>query len=474
MKISLINPPFNLTDLTGKTSSMRKVMNITQPLGLAYIAAYLLENGYEVKIYDCQCLDIDSEELVSKLKKESPEIIGFTSTTPMIKNTIKTARKLKKELPNTIIIIGGSHVSALPKRTLSFNFFDIGIRGEGEITTLELIKSIEKYGLKKLKHIKGIVYRKGKNIIITSARPLIENLDKLPFPARHLLPPLEKYKPTPASYIKLPQAQVITSRGCPSNCTFCDHSVFGSTYRFRSVKNVFDEIEELINVYGMRDLKFFDDTFTMIPNRVYEICNEFKKRKIDIQWCTLTKVNLVNKKMLKRMKDAGCWQVLFGLESMDEKILASLKKGTTVKQNISAVKWAHEVGLSVRADFLIGTPLENINSIKKTLNEAKKLNMDFAHFNKFTPYPGTELYKVLVSKGYNFKIEDFPSQLDHTDILYNPPQITKEEFIRYLNECYRQYYMRPRYISKQILKMRSFEDFKRMINGFLAVYRLPK
>jgi len=472
MNISLINPPFDLEDLTGKTKSMTRVMNTIQPLGLAYVAAYLLENGYEVKIYDCQCSDIDSEKLVSSLKKESPDIIGFTSTTPMIKNTIKTVMKIKKELPNSINIIGGSHVSALPKRTLSFNCFDVGIRGEGEITILELIKSIENYGLKKLKKIKGIVYRKNKNIIMTPVRPLIKNLDELPFPARQLLPPLKKYKPTPASYRKLPQGQVMTSRGCPSQCTFCDRSVFGSTYRFRSVNNVFEEIEELINLYGMKDLKFFDDVFTLIPNRVYEICNEFKKRKIDIPWCILTKVNLVNKKMLKKLKDAGCWQVLFGLESMDEKILASLKKGTAVKQNISAVKWAHEAGLSVRADFLIGTPLEDINSIKKTLNEAKKLNIDFAHFNKFTPYPGNELYKTLISKRYNFKPEDIPSQLDHATAIYSPTLMSKEEFLTQLNECYKQYYIRPRYILKQISKLRSLEDFKRMIKGFLAIYRL--
>lgn len=474
MKISLINPPFSLIDLTGKTSSMRRVMNIIQPLGLAYVAANLLENSYDVEIYDCQCLNMDSKKLISTIKKESPNIIGFTSTTPMMKNTIKIAERIKKQLPDVIIIIGGSHVSALPERTLSIDCFDVGVIGEGEVTILELVKSIEKYGLKKLKYIKGIVYRNNNKIVMTPQRALIKNLDKLPHPARQLLPPLKKYKPTPASYRKLPQGQVITSRGCPYHCTFCDRSVFGSTYRFRSVENVFDEIEELINVYGMRDLKFFDDVFTLIPKRVYEICDEFKRRKIDVPWCILTKVDLVTKKMLQRMKDAGCWQVLFGLESMNEKILASLEKGTTVKQNILAVKWAHEIGLSVRADFLVGTPLESIQSIKRTVNEAKKLNMDLAHFNKFTPFPGSELFKKLASNECTFEPEEFPSQLDHETIIYNPPKLTKEEFRRCLDECYKQYYIRTRYILKQILKLRGLEDLKRMINGFLAIYELPR
>ena len=394
MKIILVNPPYGFGDLVGKSRSMKIVMNVIQPLGLGYIAALLEREGYEVRIEDSQCLGYDHRTLVDRVTKFHPDIMGISATTPTFGSCLLTARMLKENLPNVPVIIGGAHVSALPQETMAYDCFDVGVIGEGDYTTLELVKHIEKNGLSRLDEVAGIAFRHGGQFCLTERRPFIKNLDELPFPARHLLPPLHMYHPAPTSYKRLPNAHVFSARGCAgTRCVFCDRGGFGFSVRFRSVENLFEEIEELVNVYGARDLKIYDDTFTLDKKRVLKICDEFKKRHIDIPWCCLARTNTVNREVLKAMKDAGCWQVLFGLESMDQNVLSSLMKYTTVEQNIQAVKLCHEIGISVRANFIVGTPYDSLETMEGDLQGAIKLNMDFAHFNKFEPYPGSELYQ---------------------------------------------------------------------------------
>jgi anaerobic magnesium-protoporphyrin IX monomethyl ester cyclase len=348
----------------------------------------------------------------------------------------------------------------------------VGVIGEGEITFLELVRQYEKNCLNNLDVVDGIVYRKNGQILKTRQREFIEDLDCLPFPARHLYPPLSAYRPTPASYRKLPQGILMTTRGCPSKCTFCDRAVFGSSYRERSADKVVEEIEELIYKFGAREIRFFDDTFTLNEKRVFAICNKLKERKIKIPWTCLTKVANVSKEMLKEMKKAGCWQVLFGLESGDERILKLLKKGNTIEQNKIAVRLAKEAGLSVRADFIVGTPGETLGSLKRTLDFAIKVKVDYAHFNKFVPYPGTELYEILKQQGYRFDFMDRFSIIDHSTIFFIPESMSKEEFREFLDYANKAFYLRPTYILKRLLSIRSLVELKGQINGFFAIYNL--
>jgi radical SAM superfamily enzyme YgiQ (UPF0313 family) len=465
IKTILVNPPFSMEEIVGETKSMKDVMNIIQPLGIAYIAAVLEKEGYDVKIAEGNF--INHEQIKEYIKQEKPDVVGITSTTPTFESVIKVARDVKEIDNNIKIIVGGSHVTALPQDAIKEGCFDVGVIGEGEITFLELIKTFEKDS--DLKKVNGIVYKEKNKIKFTKPREFIKDLDSIPFPARHLLPPLKDYHPTPASYRKLPLGVLMTSRGCPYQCTFCDRAIFGTTYRFRSAKNVVDEIEELINKYGAKELKFFDDTFTLDKKRLYEIFDLMKERGIKIGWCCLTRTSNVTKEMLQKMKDNGCWQILYGLESGDDRMLQLLKKGTTVAQNEQAVKWAHEVGLSVRADFIVGTPGDSLESMQKTLDFAIKMNMDFAHFNKFTPYPGTELYKMLINKGYNFDFSKSCSQLDHSIIMYVPDGVDKEKYKKFIDGAYKKYYLRPKYLAKQVMNIRSFEDIKRYWAGFKAI-----
>lgn len=467
----MVNPPYRLADLVGRTKSMKRIMNVVQPLGLGYIAALLERDGYDVVIEDCQCLELDHAVLIANLKKFGPDIVGISATTPTFGSTLITARMVKRNLSNAVVVIGGAHVTALPRETMGYDCFDVGVMGEGDYTALDLVRHIEKNGIDGLEKIAGIVFRKNGEFHQTERRPFIKNLDEVPFPARHLLPPLSMYHPAPTSYKRLPNAHLLTSRGCAgARCLFCDRGGFGFQVRFRSVENVFAEIEELINIYGARDLKFFDDTFTLDKRRVIRICEEFKKRKIDIPWCCLARANTVNREVLKAMKEAGCWEILFGLESMDQNVLTKLMKFTTVEQNVQAVRLCQEVGISVRANFVVGSPFDTLETMETDLREAIRLNMEFAHFNKFTPYPGSELYRMLTNDGYRFDTTTWESQLDlKGKIMYHPKSVTEDQYREWLIESHKRYYMRPKYILKQLSGIRRPEDVKRLWEGFQAV-----
>lgn len=471
MKIGLIDPPFDDELSVGESKSLKKVLNVIPSLGLAYIAAVLEKEGHEVKIFDCS-IGVSFEKLKKQLSDFKPEIVGITGTTPSSPSMVKAARDVRENLPDAIILVGGAHLTAMPEETMKNDVFDIGVMREGEVTVVELLDQISKKGMKGLDTINGLVYRENGNIRITKPRELIKDIDQIPFPARHLLPSLDSYSPTPASYKKLPLGVIISSRGCPYPCTFCDRAVFGTRYRFRSVDNVLDEVEELINKYGAREIRFFDDCMTVDIDRMFKMCDGLKKRGIKIPWTCLTRVNTVTKDLLIKMKEAGCWQVLYGLESGDPRILKLLKKKASIEQIEKAVHWSKEAGLNIRADFIVGTPGETLESMQKTLDFALKLKVDYAHFNKFVPLPGTELYRDLINKGYKFDFSKSSSIVNHGALLYVPEGIDKETYKNFLNTAYRKFYLRPSYIIKKLFAIRSFDQLKGQINGFFAIFGL--
>jgi len=468
MKVLLVNPPFEQEEESvGKTKSVRKVLNIIPPLGITYIAAVLEKIGAEVKIIDC-ATGVSYEKVFKMLKEEFPDVIGITSTTPAFVNAKKVASFVRRELPRVKTIIGGAQVSALPHETMETSLFDIGVLGEGELTIEKLFKNYENNDFKELDKINGIVYVNENGVQQNKNQEFINNLDSIPLPARHLLPHPICYQPTPASCRRVPYAVMITSRGCPAQCTFCDRKIFGESYRMRSTANLFAEIEEVVSKYGVREIRFFDDTFTVKKKRVYEICDEFERRKLNVIWTCLTKVVNVDGPMLKRMRKAGCWQVLYGLESGDDRMLKLLRKGNTVEKNKRAIRLAKEAGLEVRGDFIVGTPGETWVSLEKTVQFAIDMKLDYAHFNKFNPLPGSELYRQLVRQGYKFDFSK-SSTLDHTEVLYMNPGMDKDKFSEYLDKANKRFYLRPNYILHRLLSIRSLYQLKGQVYGFLAI-----
>jgi len=471
MKTGLVSPPYTAEALVGKTASMKAVLNIVPPLGLAYLAAVLEENAFDVRIFDCS-IGISLSQLMGYLKEYQPDVVGITSTTPAFPYARATAEGVRQILPEAVVVLGGTHVSAVPQNALSYDCFDVGVIAEGELTMLELVRHMAGNGVSDLTGIAGLVFRKNGEIVLTESRSYIMDLDTIPFPARYLLSPLSAYSPTPASYRKLPLAVMMTSRGCPYRCIFCDRKVFGNVTRGHSADRVVAEVEEVLHRYSAKEIRFFDDTFTYNKERVMEICEKILQKGLRFPWTCLTNVRAVTKELLKKMKEAGCWQVLYGLESGDPRVLVSLKKGNTIGQNEQAVRWAQEVGLGVRGDFIVGTPAETKESLERTLEFAKHLKLDYAHFNKFVPFVGTELYEELVKQGYEFKISELPTVLDHKATPYVPPSMTTEEFQEFLDRANREFYLRPSHILRRLLRTRTYPELTGQIKGAFAIIHM--
>jgi len=478
MKIALITAPLSEKQHI-KSKKWSKVVPRIHPLGLGYIGSYLEQNNHQVIIIDANAECLSDKQIIVRVQKYLPDIIGFSATTPAFIHAKRLIKKLKKEFSNIKIIIGGAHITAVPEDAISNCNADIGVIGEGEKTTIELIKYFENRQKTSLLKIKGIVYKNGQRVIKTQPREYWKNIDEIPFPARHLMLPLKKLQPVPASFKYLPSTHLITSRGCPSRCTFCDRAVFGTRFRAASPKRVVEEIEEIVYKYGAKDYKFFDDTFTLNKKRTYEICDEIINRKLDkIPWACLTKVKAVDLDLLKYMKRAGCWQVLYGLESGDDRMLKLLKKGNTVEDNKKAVMWAHKAGLNIRADFIVGTPGETIESLYSTLNFALSLPLGYAHFNKFIPLPGTEIYRQLIEQRgvndfYNYNKES-SSITALTTVDFVPDGLDPEIYKKFLVYAHKKFYLRPSYIFRRLRSISSLDQLKGQIYGALAIMELKQ
>lgn len=469
MRILLIDPPYEFKEIGGARQSFKYVLNKIPALGLAYLATVAEKEGHVVRIVDCT-LGLGYKDLAEEARKFKPEIIGITATTPVFRNAVCISLFLRKIFPQAVFVCGGAHPTASPTDSLNTSIFDFLVLGEGEETFLELISYVENKHYCSADNIRGIAFKRDGKVIITCSRPRIDGLDSIPFPARHLLPSLRKYRPTPASYRKLPLAVIMTSRGCPTRCTFCDRSVFGEKFRKRSASNVMAEVEEVIVKYGAKEIRFFDDIFTIDVTRLKEICRGMKNLHPSVPWTCLTKVTTVNPDILRMMRKSGCWQVLFGLESGDDDILRRLRKGNTVKQNKEVVWWAKNAGMSVRADFLVGSPWETKESFRRTVEFAKSLPLDFAHFNKFVPYPGTEIYKDLIGKGYKANYGNSGFFINNqSSFVYVPEGFDESKYAQLLNGAYKEFYLRPGYILRRLLFIRSFPEFTGQVRGFFSI-----
>lgn len=463
MKILLINPP----QKSMWTESFSSVGSIHPSLGLCYIAAVLRENNIDVEILDALVLGMTCEEVVKTVKRKSPDVVGLTAMTPTFRNAIKLAEKIKKHNKNITIVLGGIHVSILPEQTLKENpSIDIGIIGEGENTVLELINAIGQG--KNLSKIMGIIFRRKDKLIKTKPRPLIEDLDSIPFPARDLLPPLKVYKTDPANYKRRPSASMITSRGCPFGCIYCDKVIFGRGFRGRSPQNVVDEIQMLIEDYGIREITFFDELITASKKRVIDICDQIVKRNLDIIWTCESRVDTIDLELLKKMKRAGCWQISYGIESGSQKVLDYMKKGVTIKQVEKCLKLTKSVGMKTRGYFMFGFPIDTVETIGETINFAKKLSLDHAQFSCFIPFPGTKLHELVENEG--FKDVDWVKYKPATfDPVYVPKNLTYNQLAEAIRGVHKEFYLRPKYILSQLMDTRTIEDLKRNIRGALAV-----
>ena len=425
------------------------------PLGLSYIGAVIERDGYPVNIIDMSAADIALEKLADIGK--SYDVIGITATTPTFKSANQVAGMIKKHT-KAITVLGGIHATIAPEECMQSENIDFLVKGEGEETVLELLKAL-KSNKKDYQNIKGISYKENGSIIHNEKRALIKDLDALPLPARHLFNH-RKYA-YPDSLLS-PVMPIISSRGCPHGCTYCcTKLIFSRRVRLRSAINIVDEIEFLLKNYKVKEVHFWDDNFTSKKQRVLEVYEELRSRKIKLKFAFPNglRVDQVDEDILTWMKKMGVYSVAFGVESGNQIVLDNVKKGTKLDQIRKAYKLAKRLGLETWGFFMLGLPGEDRKTIYDTIQFAKEIDPDVAKFHILKPYPGTEVFEQLKDSGMITDF-DFSQYGIHTRPVHRLSKLSEDDLLELSKIAYRQFYFRPAKIIRHVLRMKSFERFK--------------
>lgn len=470
MKISVINEPF-VKDFcrTQRWAARTRGRVLRAPDWLAYTTAVLEKNDFNVKLYDFPAEGWGKKELRKLAAKEQPDIAVLDSTTPSIYSDIECAGIIKEEAGSFIIMVG-PHATALPEETLkeAKGAVDVIARGEYEYTVLDVVRTVSESG--EMKDVEGISYIHGRDIEDirhNPDRPLIEDLDELPFPAWHHLD-IMKYFDGGKLY---PYMDMISGRGCPFECIFClwPQVMHGRKYRFRSPKNVVDEMQyDIENWPKMKNGEIFfeDDTFTVNKKRAIEICDEIIARGLEVTWSVNARSNTADLEMFRKMKEAGAREVLIGFESGDQGMLDRMKKRITLEDSRNLVKLAHEAGLVVHGCFVLGLPGETKETMERTLKFAMDLNMDTVQFSAAMPFPGTEYYRICKDAGLieATSWSDWLADGEQSTVV-RYPGLTKEDIEYYVDKGLRQFYFRPEYMINFLLDTRSLSDLYRKVRG---------
>ncbi|MDW8043291.1 MAG: radical SAM protein [Nitrososphaerota archaeon] len=380
------------------------------PLGIGYIASYVRERGYNVKVLDCTFMS--REEVERVIRKEGARVTGIYSMLSMVKQA-KDLAAVASEV-SELVVAGGPMPSAYP--TMFLRDFDVVVQGEAEQTVGELMDATDRRGEFKLQTVKGLHLshrRDGGRPEFTGPRPLVKDLDELPFPARDLYDhrAYQTYYRKNFGYL---MTSMIASRGCPFSCDFCWRPDYGRVYRYRSPENVVEEMEEVRYKWGYERIWFADELFIASKKHVLKLCEEIVKEGIDVQWECLSRVDLFDAEVAKAMRRAECDKVIFGLESGDDYVLRNLmNKRITTSQSKSAVKTAKRAGMKVAAFFILGYPGETNETMLRTIKFASSLPLDYFSMQVPYPLPGTGLYERVRDRMETFEWEKPVHGWDH-------------------------------------------------------------
>ena len=438
MRITFLNPP--------QTNSKYKFLGVVAPsLGIGYMAAVLEENGYDVDVIDASALELSYDEIGDLISERKPDIVSISALTPTIGVALDSADKVKQVCPDSVVVLGGYHPTFEYKSILEEETnVDVIVRGEGEYTLLELVQTIERNG--DLENVNGLAFndKDDGSLIITQDRELIQDLDVLPFPAFHLFP-MEKYR---ILNITTNVATIITTRGCPMQCSFCSSAALhGNHLRRRSYQNVCDEVELRLKEENIDTIAFMDDTFTINRKFIVDFCNEVKRRNLKFWWGCTSRVDSLDEELLQLMKEAGCITIFIGVESADQQMLEKMNKNITITKTRNAFKLARKVGIRTIASCVIGMPDDTEESINNTIKFVKELNPNYALYSLATPYPGTRFYNETFKK--NLIIVKDWSKYTLIDPILDTVDCTSKELRSIQKKAFIRFYLRPGYLIKQ-------------------------
>lgn len=466
--VVLIAPPLTLEDRYGK--DMKHFGAVTEPLGIAYLAGYLQNEQIDVAIIDAPAENKSIDDVIQEIKDNGYSLVGISMLTPSFRVVKALCDRIKAHLPELTIILGGPHCTALPEKTLAeISSADLVCFGEGEKTITEVARDRHSNDLKP---IKGICYRdKSGKIKKNDPRPFIKNIDEIPSPARHLLP-MEKYHLTASrvandSYCPT----IIVARGCPFGCTYCSHT-YGRKIRHHSIERIISEIKYLMSEYRISQLNIEADTLTANKKFITNLCNTLIETGISkkIKWTCESRVDTVTEDLLVLMKNAGCWQISYGIETGNQRLLDMINKSVTLEQVEETVRLTHRAGISIRGFFMLGLPSETRKESMETIDFAIKLNPQWAQFTITIPYPGTPMFDQLDREGkirtYDWKeYNTWSGWKKDSQIPFVAEGRTPEELTNLQKMALRKFYMRPSVFWRFLLSVRSVNELKKYIMG---------
>lgn len=465
MKFSLINASPN-----EELSPREKSLSIASfpPLGILYLATTLRAKGTEASVLDQPAKGFTVEETVKWVEKENPDVLGFSTFASSGRTAALISNEVKKENPNVTIVFGGYYATFNAERILrKYPFVDIIARGEGENTVVDLVDCLNKKS--KLKNILGITFGNGNGIVSTPDRPLIKNVDSIPFPDRSLLDTEYQSMIAGANVAVKKFTSIISSRGCVYKCRFCSCQKFArNIWRPRSVENTLEELHDLVSE-GYKQFIFVDDSFTLDQKRVVKLCKRIRKEKMDITWICEGRVDNCSYEMLREIARAGCKVMYFGIESANQRILDYYEKRITPEQSKKTVELARKAGIDVIVgSFIVGAPDETREEIHNTIRFAKQIPIDLPQINVLGVFPGMDIWRELAMNGLLNEDEHWETGALVSKIC--PSAVPLEEIKQMTHSAFYDFIRRPSFILKQVARtLRSSYRTEIIINNLSRI-----
>ncbi|MFC1462383.1 B12-binding domain-containing radical SAM protein [Verrucomicrobiota bacterium] len=465
MRICLVYPPTEFMIRTNVPSVVDEVTGFYPPLGLLYVAGAVEAGGrHEVSVIDCVAEGLAGSALETRIRAAAPDVVGIQAITFSIIDARNVACLVKRIGPGIPVVMGGPHANLFPEETLSLAEVDYVLLGEGENNIVPFLDALGRgrsdgsvrSDRSLLSDVPGIVFA-GENGQIVHGPPnaLIEDMDSLPMPSRHLLDQ-GRYSSVLARG-KL-MTTVMSSRGCPARCIFCDRPHLGKAFRARSAGNVAAELEQCVEKYGIDEFFFYDDTFTIDKQRVLDVCSAVRERKINVYWDIRARVANLDRELLEALRGAGCVRIHLGIESGNEEILKTIRKGVDLDKARQVFSWCRELGIETLAYFMFGFPGEGHAEVRDTIDYALSIDCDYVHAAATTPFPGTELYRRGLETGL-YKSDYWKEFAESPTPGFVPElwteQLSREEIVGYMFELYRRFYRRPSYVLRRLASVRS-------------------
>jgi radical SAM superfamily enzyme YgiQ (UPF0313 family) len=440
----LIVPPSSLKERYGE---LLKAGAVYPSMGLAYIAAVAERDGHHVRVVDAEATGQTFDDIRHIIRTDSPDVIGMQTFCADLPRCYEVAEIAKSINPLIDVVLGGVQVTLFPNDQFQNANIDVVVQGEGETAFREYLKA--KSAGSGLSDVPGITYRQEDGQVRENPRAsLVASLDDLPFPALHLFP-MDKYHSS-AQLRGSRTLHLLTSRGCPYNCSYCSGDlIFGRSFRFRSPDMVVLDIQKMISDYNIDGLQFYDETFTVNRSRVFALCDAMDQAGIELPWTCFTRVDCVDEELLIRMKRSGCYQIFFGVETGVPRLLEMIRKGTTLDQARSVFKLTRQIGIETVASFMLTLPTETLSETWQSVKFGLELDPDYVYWLTFVPYPGNDLSAQAETTGTIINTDPTTYNV-FNEIVYVPENRTEEEIKKTVAKAYRKFYLRPRYIFRQL------------------------